>query len=520
MNKRRGISLIVLVITILVMIILAGVVIVSLQKNNPIERSKEARFKANVIAYLDELNMTLLGEEYASGLKVINKTGNLKEFIPSFKKEDEGKFEINNNKLYYVGQDENEIKYAIDLGILPLKPSQPNTENIFTPIKWENGKEINTTKEDKTWYNYEQKQWANAKTKDGSYYVWIPRFAYRIIYYANEADLNEAKTMSKEDIRREEKAIGFSDIRGIVNKNGVEDTTFARRYCLFDVELLNSKGYSYLENNDYKYDVRETKGKNNPRGLVIHPAFSPFRRNNLKYVEGNFGETKEIDGFWMAKFEIDASNRSVPGVVSKTNINSNDIFNDSRKIVNTKELESYNMTMTKWGAVVYLTQSQNTEIARNDAYLTGGTDYKVNVNQSSTGNITGIYDLNGCRWEYFSSFVDNGHSNIELEAKALLDNKNTRYVDVYRVGNDDTEGGNFQANSKKYGDSLYEVTTKMNGIFENNIGSANRIPSDELPIFSNGSASYNDGLFNFRSIHKDTGKTYGGTSFRVVIVEK
>ena len=50
-NKRKnGISLIVLVITILVMIILAGVVIVSLSKNNPIEKAKEAEFKTNVIA--------------------------------------------------------------------------------------------------------------------------------------------------------------------------------------------------------------------------------------------------------------------------------------------------------------------------------------------------------------------------------------------------------------------------------------------------------------------------------------
>ncbi len=119
MYKRRGISLIVLVITILVMIILAGVVVVSLQKNNPIERSKEARFKTNVVSYLDELNMTLLGEEYASGLKVINKTGDLKEFIPSFKNEDEGKFEIKNNRLCYTGDSIDEELMAGEIGVIP-----------------------------------------------------------------------------------------------------------------------------------------------------------------------------------------------------------------------------------------------------------------------------------------------------------------------------------------------------------------------------------------------------------------
>ena len=43
MNNKKGISLIVLVITILVMIILAGVVIVSLQNDNPIDKAKFAK---------------------------------------------------------------------------------------------------------------------------------------------------------------------------------------------------------------------------------------------------------------------------------------------------------------------------------------------------------------------------------------------------------------------------------------------------------------------------------------------
>ena len=119
MNKRKGISLIVLVITILVMIILAGVVVVSLQKNNPIEKAKEANFKTTAVTYLEELNMTLLEEEYVSLKKVINKTGDLKEYIQDFKKEDEGKFAIHNNKLCYTGNSVSEELQAIEIGILP-----------------------------------------------------------------------------------------------------------------------------------------------------------------------------------------------------------------------------------------------------------------------------------------------------------------------------------------------------------------------------------------------------------------
>ena len=30
-------------------------------------------------------------------------------------------------------------------------------------------------------------RWANAKNSDGSYFVWIPRFAYRIVYYSSQS---------------------------------------------------------------------------------------------------------------------------------------------------------------------------------------------------------------------------------------------------------------------------------------------------------------------------------------------
>ena len=63
----------------------------------------------------------------------------------------------------------------------------------MTPIKWdENNNEIETNANDYDWFNYEQKRWANAKTKDGSYWVWIPRFIYKI---SNGWHTNQAATI-------------------------------------------------------------------------------------------------------------------------------------------------------------------------------------------------------------------------------------------------------------------------------------------------------------------------------------
>ena len=42
------------------------------------------------------------------------------------------------------------------------------------------------------WYNYEAKEWANAQTEDGSMWVWIPRFAYKITYYTDATKTNES----------------------------------------------------------------------------------------------------------------------------------------------------------------------------------------------------------------------------------------------------------------------------------------------------------------------------------------
>ena len=61
----------------------------------------------------------------------------------------------------------------------------------LTPIKWVDGNVVETTANDPDWYSYTttDKKWANAKTSDGSLWVWIPRYAYQIAdnYHTNSA---------------------------------------------------------------------------------------------------------------------------------------------------------------------------------------------------------------------------------------------------------------------------------------------------------------------------------------------
>ena len=104
--------------------------------------------------------------------------------------------------------------------------NEPNLLTGMTPIKFEYpteqtmGTEVETTVTDKDWYEYgttyQTKRWANAKTEDGSMWVWIPRFAYKINqatqttdvvfligttdnYYDEEGNIQTAQRCTSED---------------------------------------------------------------------------------------------------------------------------------------------------------------------------------------------------------------------------------------------------------------------------------------------------------------------------------
>lgn len=114
MKYKRGISLMVLIITIVVIIILATAVILTLNKNNPILSSKEARFENDVSVFQDELSLYILKEYTISQGKLTNKINadkylkegsqgfgddSIYKYIPSFKEEYNDKFLIIDDEL-------------------------------------------------------------------------------------------------------------------------------------------------------------------------------------------------------------------------------------------------------------------------------------------------------------------------------------------------------------------------------------------------------------------------------------
>ena len=158
-ENNKGITLIALVITIIVLLILAGVSIAMLTGDNGIiTQAKEAKEKTEEAKRKEEQDLE-----------------NLLNRITS---------EVPSEEGYNANKNVNSPK--VTTGMIPIKHNGTD---------W-----VVCSKEDPEWYSYDDtKKWANIMLSDGKYkegkvqegqvvkenelgsmYVWIPRYAYRI----------------------------------------------------------------------------------------------------------------------------------------------------------------------------------------------------------------------------------------------------------------------------------------------------------------------------------------------------
>ena len=322
-------------------------------------------------------------------------------------------------------------------------PNEPILKEDMKAVYWGNAEgEIekdnsqNTTEIDSTnsvykeqnWYNYESQstdtenggtsRWANAIVavdKVDSYFVWIPRYAYRIIYFSSQTyeEQYRAGEITEQEALDNNWIVGYSDARGIVNAQGLRPTEVSSQTAI----SVNNK---YFKTN---------------------PVFDGDV-NYGGWAEDD-GTPVKLQGIWVAKYEASSvegnSNRKSkddvttkhvkiqPEVQSWRYITIGNMFTNAKNY--NKTLNSHLIKNSEWGAVAYLTESKygrnGTGIANNnsDNYITGissgvrfaGSDkpgYEYNtVNgglASTTGNIYGIYDLSGGANEYVAGYYKDG----------------------------------------------------------------------------------------------------------------
>ena len=291
-------------------------------------------------------------------------------------KKPEGEIEINEKKIYT----ENILNGAV-----------PVLSNNLVPVTIDNDGTVRRADIYSKWYSYEEKLWANAviltptgKVEDDgtiledsieSYFVWIPRYKYKLF------DMGNYNSVIKE-----------------------KPTTSKAKTIDIIFENIND----------------EISNGTNVEEYHSHPAFSAFNTN----------------GLWVGKFETSGLINNLQVKPNKQSLRNIDIKTMFESAYNYNKFNaSHMMKNTEWGAVSYLSLSKygtnkKIRINNNNNYLTGYSA-ETNTNQddypgvsggtinftlpyntetgylaSTTGNITGIYDMSGGAHEYMAAYIE------------------------------------------------------------------------------------------------------------------
>ena len=496
-KANKGITLVALVITIIIIIILATVTInMAFGDNGLIKQAELARdmaanstkyeeeSMANLTAYMNEMMGDNIPEE---------------PFTPQPTPEPEqGETELTDEdktngviEIKWLSGTSDNVSETPNAPVIKTEGLPSGTtmelvrytgEGSTERERWVAGEEYSylpgTGSSDNT-----SSKWANARvTIDGvdSYFVWIPRYAYRIIYF----DSPDSKIayqngeLTEEEAKEQGKITGYSDSRGIVDSEGKKVGNAAST-----TKTMVSEDY-----------------------FMVHPAFTADPD-----IGGGFGNNSGtndngISGIWVGKYETSGSSSQLKveaGVSSLRNTSIANMYTYSKAY--STELESHLLKNSEWGAVAYLTESKygrnGTEVTINNngtTYYTGGgagNAYITNTPQSSTGNVYGIYDLSGNAVEYVAASYSN-RSDIETT------NGSTKYATVYTGADVNTD--------YKYGDATFE-TSGWHSDFAFFVDSV-------YPFFKRGGSCDNGDFAGVFSFGDYGGDRYSSESFRLALV--
>lgn len=478
-KSTKGITLVALVVTIIILLILAGVTIATLTgENGLLEKAKESKTKTGIASIKEQIQIDILGKQSENNGNISD--DRLKEILEKYGTLSEE--EKLTDKTLTTTKGNYEIKVS-DIWNGTNEPVIADKSGANTPtgdiigkkyVTWELNESTNTYEEIETqgqpdnWYDYQNGRWANIKTTNNgleAYWVWIPRYEY----------IEPTSTTATE-----------IEVKFIPTSQTVAD-----------------------------------------EGYTIHPAFTN---------EGN-GGFGELDGIWVAKFEASSNTTTPdtnygggndttlkiqvkPGVQSWRNITTNNIFTVCRKMTSEGEVlagstvDSHMMKNTEWGACAILSQSkygifnsQSSTGANGDStyqiwnnsngyntskniytgYAGNNKDasttydsttaptnvYEYNTvngtKASTTGTVYGIYDMAGGSWEYVAGCL-NGQEN----AKFGVTVGDSKYVDLYT--NSSNSFSNYDG--AKIGDATKE-TKGWNSDYSDFVGSS-------YPVFARG----------------------------------
>ncbi len=505
-DRNKGITLIALVITIIVLLILAGVSIATLTGSNGlITRTNQAKEETEKAGAKEKVQMEAAGSFDNYGKFNMDKLKeNLKDNLgltdEDIKDNPDGSITVTIDG-YEVTVDSNGNVTVGEEATKPEEPELPEDTSGANHPELKDGMQAITFAENgtaqpvadsskKDWYSYEEttdedmtdggttdggnSRWANA-TLNGNYYVWIPRYAYKI-----------------------DNSVTYTSQSGTSHKIEVQ----------------------FIGTNVTSSNVGTEVGE----GWIVHPAFT-------------FGG-KELTGIWIGKYTT-SGNTTTPTILPNENIlgniNASMMFNTAQKL-STTNYDAHMMKNTEWGAVAYLAQSKygrnGTEISRNQcADMYTGTGAGTGTNKiynspyawnnateeqkyngeigklsSTTGNIYGVYDMSGGAYEYVMG-VYGTQENPSAGSSGFTKFPDSKYYDLYTKTT---------ADSSNIGDALYETKG-----WNTTMANADNFVNSNMIFFVRGGAIDTGGVlggeFYFFSMDGGSSNLYG---FHTVVTVK
>ena len=414
LKSDRGITLIALVVSIIVLLILSGISISMLSGDNGIlQKAAEAKEKTDEATLREEQQLADLAEL------------------------------MNGAEVSSDGYDYSN------------RVNAPKLKDGMIPITYESNKWVVADKNNnnKSWYDYDNKKWANICTVDSTHssyrtaevgteipvedmttmFVWIPRYAYSIVSSSNKIDV--------------------TFLVGNTNRD--------------------------INNTTYKTDYdAETEVQDGKTPMIVHPG---FRIGN-----------SELTGIWVAKFESSGTNtdgnyvgngtsssnsqqyapdgttyvKSLPSSISWRYITIGESqyqcmqMSSNTTAYGWSGVNTHLMKNSEWGAVAYLCYSKfgsvpmingcgnvisgshyydmytgmgpasSSSESRYDATSKSGHEYNTSNGMlaSTTGNVYGVYDMCGGTWERVATYLDNGNGNLNTYGKSSS-NSSVKYFE-------------------------------------------------------------------------------------------
>ncbi|MDD4547715.1 MAG: type II secretion system protein [Bacilli bacterium] len=304
--------------------------------------------------------------------------------------------------------------------------NRPSLNSGMIPVVWDATKWVKADIYDK-WYDYKVQEWAN-------------------VVLVNETTRNDYLSAKPQTEIKEEDILAHL-------------VWIPRyKYKLFNVD---SEVSSPREIEIIFEKKQSPKSNGNINGTYLtHPAFT-------------FGE--ELSGFWIGKFELTGTSTepsikpNYPSLKEQTVsafFEISKLFNNETVYGLPANTDAHMIKNMEWGAVTYLSHSKygrTEEITINDniSFLTGDGDYIINTNQSATGNIYGVYDMNGGSFEYvMGGMFDSGDVTISVSSSGFdqvaIDSASmSKYIDKYAYGN--TYNDQSAYDRRKLGDATGET---------------------------------------------------------------